>query len=137
MARSPARFMLLAVLLLAQSGCVERIMRITTSPPGARVFLNDEEVGQSPARVAFTWYGDYDVVLRKEGFDTQKTHYAVKPPWYQFPPFDFVTEVLLPGTIRDEHVLPTYTLAPATQPAVPDLVNRAVETQERAIFEGR
>jgi hypothetical protein len=132
-----ARFTLLAVVLLVQPGCVERIMRISTSPPGARVFLNDEEVGRSPARVAFTWYGDYDVVLRKEGFETQKSHYVVKPPWYQLPPFDFVTEVLLPGTIRDEHVLPTYNLSPASQPAAADLVNRAIETQERATFEGR
>ena len=137
MPRISARWAVPLVLVLPSTGCVERIMRITTTPPGARVFLNDEEVGRTPARVAFTWYGDYDVVLRKDGYETLRTHYEVKPPWYQIPPVDFFAEVLTPGTIRDEHHLPEYTLVPASQPASADLVNRAIQTQERALFEGR
>lgn len=131
------RVSLIAAPLAASSGCVERTMKINTQPAGARVFVNDEEVGLSPARVAFTWYGDYDIVIRKEGFETLKTHYRVSPPWHQYPPFDFVGEVMVPSTIQDEHILPTYELQPLTAPDNKELVNRAIETQEKALFEGR
>ena len=123
--------------LFTCGGCVERTMKINTQPAGARVFVNDEEIGLSPARVAFTWYGDYDIVIRNEGFETLKTHYRVSPPWHQYPPFDFVGEVMVPGTISDEHVLPTYELQPLVPPDNKELVNRAIETQEKALFEGR
>ena len=57
----------LAILLVAAtSGCVRRTIKITTEPPGARVFLNDQEVGRSEVSTDFLWYGDYDVVVRKE-----------------------------------------------------------------------
>ncbi|MBI5863688.1 MAG: PEGA domain-containing protein [Planctomycetes bacterium] len=128
----------LAILVttVALSGCVERTLKITTNPPGARVFVNDEEVGTSPARVAFTWYGDYDIILRKSGYETLKTHYRVSPPWFQVPGVDFFTEVLAPGTLHDDHVLPTYELQPVGATNTSDLVGRAVEMQERATFEG-
>lgn len=117
------------------TGCVERILTIRTDPPGARVILNDEEVGVSPAKVSFTWYGDYEIILRKAGYETYKTNYRVAPPWYQIPPIDLVSEVLVPGTIRDEHRLPVYTLTPAETPPVSELVGRAEEMRGRALFE--
>ncbi|KKN43457.1 hypothetical protein LCGC14_0702820, partial [marine sediment metagenome] len=40
-----------------------------------------------------------------------------------------------PTTIRDEHEVPTLTLEPAETPAVEDVVRRAVELRERALFE--
>lgn len=55
---------------LASGGCVERVMKISTTPTGARVFINDEEVGLSPVKVSFVWYGDYDIVIRKQGLPT-------------------------------------------------------------------
>ncbi|KKN43459.1 hypothetical protein LCGC14_0702840 [marine sediment metagenome] len=72
-------------------------MRIRTDPAGALIFVNDEEIGLSPVTFAFLWYGDYDIIARKPGFKTLKTHYRVNPPWYQLPPFDLVAEVLIPG----------------------------------------
>lgn len=119
----------------ASSGCVERRMRIRTDPAGALIFVNDEEIGLSPVTFAFLWYGDYDIIARKPGFKTLKTHYRVDPPWYQLPPFDLVAETLIPTTIRDEHEVPTLTLEPAETPAVEDVVRRAVELRERALFE--
>lgn len=118
------------------TGCVERTMKITTDPAGARVFLNDEEVGLTPLRTSFVWYGDYDIVIRKAGYRTLKTNYRIAAPWYQIPPIDLITECFLPGTIRDEHELPLYTLeAEAVEPAA-DLVERAVEMRDRTLYQG-
>jgi hypothetical protein len=125
---------LLAV-LLAVGGCVERIMKIDSDPQGARVFVNDREVGVTPAKFSFLWYGDYDIILRREGFQTLKTSYRIDAPWYQYPPFDLITECLVATTIRDEHVLPTYKLEPAPTPEIPRVVERAVQTRDQALAE--
>jgi len=124
------------MILAALSGCVERIAKIQTEPPGALVIVNDEEVGVSPVKYHFLWYGDYDIILRKPGYQTLKTNYRLNPPWYQLPPIDLVAETMIPVMIRDEHVLPTFTLEPAEQPSVEEVVQRASELRERALFEG-
>ncbi|HMQ16620.1 MAG TPA: PEGA domain-containing protein, partial [Phycisphaerae bacterium] len=86
---------LLATLLLL-GGCVERKLRIRTDPPGALVTINDEQVGVTPLEVTFLWYGDYELVLRKSGFETLRTHSRANAPWWQFPPFGLVAETLVP-----------------------------------------
>lgn len=126
----------LAVTTLAVGGCVERTVRIDTRPAGARVIVNDEEVGVSPVEFTFLWYGDYDIILRKPGYETLKTHHRLDPPWYQIPPFDIVAELLIPATIRDEHVLPTFELESVAAASTEDVVTRAVELRERALFGG-
>jgi len=130
-----ATFLGLAMVLVT-GGCVERRLRIETRPSGAQVTVNDEEVGVSPVKMSFLWYGDYDIIIRKPGYETLKTHYRIDAPWYQWPPFDLVTEALMPGTIRDDHTLPTFELVKAEQPAVSDVVNRAVELRDRTLYEG-
>lgn len=121
---------------LASGGCVERVMKITTTPTGARVFLNDEEVGLSPVKVSFVWYGDYDIVIRKQGYETLKTHYRVEAPWYQYPVIDLVAETMVPTMIRDEHTLPDFVLTPAEIPPAGELVGRATEMRDRTTFGG-
>ena len=116
-------------------GCVERIARIQTDPPGAFVVVNDEEVGISPVRFSFLWYGDYDIMARKPGYQTLKTHYRIDAPWYQWPGFDLVTEVMLPTMIHDQHVLPTFELQPAQTTPTEELVDHATELRDRALFE--
>jgi hypothetical protein len=122
--------------VVALTGCVERTMKITTNPTGARVFLNDEEIGVSPVKTSFLWYGDYDVVIRKPGYKTLKTNYRVNAPWHQIPPIDLITECFLPGTIKDEHELPTFDLAAETTEPAADLVERAVEMRDRTLYQG-
>ena len=125
-----------AVLLLAclpVGGCVERIMKIDSRPQGARVLINDEDVGTTPVQVSFLWYGDYDIVLRKEGYRTLKTHYLAQPPWYELPGVDVFSEVLWPGMIRDVHTLPVFELQPASPAPVEDVLRRAVDLRERAL----
>jgi len=118
------------------AGCVERTARIETNPDGALVIVNDEEVGVSPVEFSFLWYGDYDIIIRKPGYRTLKTHYQIDAPWYQVPPFDFVAEVLVPTMIVDKHALPAFQLEPIEAPKIPEIVTRAVELRDKALFQG-
>jgi len=85
------------------SGCVERVIQITSQPPGAIVWLNGEEVGATPVTSEFTWYGRYGVTVRKEGYQTIRAARNVKAPVYQWPILDFFSECFLPFTVKDKH----------------------------------
>ena len=52
---------------LGPAGCVQRSITITSDPPHAIVWLNDEEIGRTPVTVPFTFYGKYDVRIVHEG----------------------------------------------------------------------
>ena len=132
---SPFRFvMLLSLVLVGVSlGCVRRTVTITTAPEGATVILNDEEIGTSPVNTDFTWYGDYDVIIRKDGYKTLQTHHQLKQPWYEYPPIDFVAEALLPTTIHDQRAM-HFELEPAQPLARDALIEQAGEFRQRALF---
>ena len=85
-----------AALLLCcfASGCLERTITITSKPEGAIVWLNDTEVGRTPVTTAFTFYGDYDVRLRKEGYEPLSTHRVAGTPIYEYAPIDLVATAL-------------------------------------------
>lgn len=120
--------------LLAATGCIRRTMTINTVPQGARVTLNDQEVGTSPVKVDFTWYGDYSVILQKEGFKTLQTHQVVETPWYETPGMDFLTEILWPFPVHDRREY-TFEMEVAGPPVPPDrLLNEAKQFRERALF---
>lgn len=132
--RSNCFLRLLAGVLMAAPvlGCVRRTITITTDPPQARVFLNDQEIGRSEVSTDFLWYGDYDVIIRKEGYETLQTNWTIKPPWYQLIPFDFFTEVLWPGWIHDTHCQ-HYVLAPTITPTEEEVIERAEMIREEAL----
>jgi PEGA domain-containing protein len=118
--------MLIAVLLsLASGGCVERTLAITSTPSGALVYLNDEEVGRTPLKRPFLWYGNYDLALRKDGYETLKTTQDLKAPLCQIVPFDLFAE-LLPIQFKDEQSF-TYTMQPLQSPDPQALLQRAAE----------
>jgi len=128
------RCLLAAAVAGSAAGCVRRSLTIQTEPAGALVFLNDQEVGRSPVSIDFTWYGDYDLIVRKEGFQTLQTHVPVREPWYQVPPIDFFAEVLWPGNVHDQHTF-ARTLEPQVLPDREEVVQRAEELRERALYE--
>ncbi|HSI37272.1 MAG: PEGA domain-containing protein [Phycisphaerae bacterium] len=103
----------LSTVCLLSTGCakVQQEMTIESTPPGALVFLNGQEVGRTPLKRDFKWYGDYDVRLQLEGYQTLKTHKAVTAPWWNWVPFDLVAN-FMPFTIRDEQRL-AFELKPA------------------------
>ncbi len=105
-------------------GCVERRYTIRTDPPGALVYVNGEELGPSPASHSFTYYGDREIVLVADGYETERIIQPIKAPLYDNNLTDVFTENFLPFTLRDEREF-TYKLRPSTVPETGDLVNRA------------
>ena len=118
----------MAVLLVG--GCVERKLTINTEPQGAVVLLNDEEVGVSPVTVSFSWYGDYNVMARKEGFETLKTHRLLEGPWYDDFPFDFFAGIVSSERIVDSYEW-TFELAPKSLPARDALIEKAEDLKKK------
>lgn len=72
------------------TGCVDRRISITSNPPGAQVFLNDADVGRTPLEVNFTYFGTYDVRLRKEGYEPLVTKAKASAPIHEWPGVDLL-----------------------------------------------
>jgi PEGA domain len=109
--------------VLPMAGCVERTLTISTTPPGALVYLNDQEIGRTPVTRDFVWYGNYDLTLRKDGYQTIKSTQMVAAPIFQIVPLDLVCE-LLPFQFID-HKDFTYTLTPMGPTNYEGLMTRA------------
>ena len=110
--------------LAGLAGCVERKLTINTEPQGAKVILNDQEIGVSPVTVPFNWYGDYWVRIAKDGYRMLDTHRELKAPLHDYFPFDFFAQVLYPGRIVDSYEW-TFTLAPKQYPTRDQLIEKA------------
>jgi hypothetical protein len=131
---SPRIWMLAAVTFaILGAGCVRRTVTVNTKPEGATVILNDEVVGTSPVSTDFLWYGDYDVILRKEGYETLKTHHRLRPPWYELPGIDVLSEVLAPFWLHDRQQM-SFTLSPASQPTREELIQDAKKMRDEALY---
>ena len=122
------------------AGCVERELTITSEPPGALVFVLDQEVGRTPVKVPFTWYGDYDVRLRLERNEGTAqnpvikryylhTHKTAEAPWFEWIGIDLVSE-LQPGELKDEKLW-AFALEPTPEVSNEDLVTRAKELKAK------
>jgi hypothetical protein len=130
--------LLLALILSAGlAGCVERTLTITSTPPGALATVNSQEVGRTPVTIPFTWYGDYDIVLRLEDKDRQyqtlKTHYNVSPPAYEIPPFDLFSE-LVPWTYHVQKTA-SFELRPLVPPTDDELIQQAQKLRAKNLEE--
>lgn len=112
-----------ALLFSLGTGCVERRYVITTDPPGAAVYRNDEFIGNTPVDDTFVYYGNYNFTIRREGFATQQIRQDICTPWYQYWPLDFVSEVLWPFHVEDVRYF-HYALQPLPPPNIPALLDR-------------
>lgn len=112
---------------LAMVGCVDRRIVITSEPSGARVLLNDVDVGVTPTEVNFTYYGVYDVRVSKDGYEPLLTTAEAEAPWHEFPVVDLVSMGFGPKDVRiDWH------FELVTADTDPDsLLDRAGELRER------
>ena len=122
-----AMFGVLAALPLI-AGCAERRIFITSDPSGARVFLNEIEVGYTPVEVDFTYFGVYDVRLRKEGFEPLITTAEAEAPLHEQPGFDLIAGAI-PGK-DTTHIRWHFELEPSKND-VPALIDRGLELRER------
>ncbi len=102
-----AHWLLLCALAAAclSSGCVRRRLTVRTHPPGAQVFVDDQEIGTTPCSSSFVYYGTRKITLIKDGYRTETLYQKINPPWYQIPPLDFASENLLIREVRDERVV--------------------------------
>jgi hypothetical protein len=125
--RTNRTFLCVAVLLTAcLPGCVRRRMTIRSNPPGAAVYVDDQQVGTTPVGVDFTYYGTRKIQLIKDGYETLTVQQAFSAPWYQWPPLDFFSENLSPWEHRDEHLL-NFQLQPQQILPAEELLDRAQE----------
>lgn len=115
---------LLISLTACSCGCVQRRMTIRSNPPGALVFVDNQEIGTTPVATNFTYYGTRTIQLMKDGYETQTVKETFHAPWYQIPPLDFFSENLAFRENRDEHVV-NFTLEPQKILPTEQLLDRA------------
>jgi hypothetical protein len=114
------------------SGCVEQTITITSDPPGALVYLNDVEFGRTPVTREFTFYGTYDVHVRREGHQALVTKSVVIAPWWNWVPLDLIATAM-PFTLHDRQRL-HYDLKPlTTQPADAQALLERAEKLEQGL----
>lgn len=113
---------------LSACGTNMRTLVITSEPPGAVVHVNDVQLGETPLDAEFTWFGVYDVRLRKAGYEPIVTTAEAEPNLHDQPVFDFFSEVF-PGT-RETVVRWHFTLEPEERDQE-GLMERAREARER------
>ncbi len=87
--------LLLPTLLVFASlvGCVKRTITITSNPDGALVWVNDREVGRTPLRFEFTYYGEYDLRVELDEHEPIMTTAWTQQPLWDAPFVDFVADV--------------------------------------------
>lgn len=99
-------------------------MTVRSSPPGALVFVDGQEIGRTPVATQFTYYGTRNIRLVKDGYETISVNQKFPTPWYQVPPLDFVSENLVPQELRDEHVV-DFELSPQANVSMDDVLIHA------------
>ena len=119
-------------MLLPASGCVRRRLNVRSNPPGALVYVDNQQIGTTPCSVDFTYYGTREIRLIKPGYETLTVNQPIPTPWYQIPPLDFVSENLMPTKIRDNRTV-TYDLAPQIIVPTEQLVDRANQLRQETL----
>ena len=113
----PLALLVLSAACLFGSGCVQRRLTIRSNPPGATVYVDNREIGQTPISHSFIYYGQRQIRLEKDGYETLTQMVNVPAPWYEYPVIDFFSENVVPGEIRDErdysfNLVPQYVVPP-------------------------
>ena len=123
----PPRILVVGALaiLVCLPGCVRRRMTVRSDPPGALVYVDEQEIGTTPVSTSFTYFGTRKIQLVKDGCETLTVRQSFSPPWYEIPPLDLISENLWPHELRSEHLV-TFQLQP--QPMVP--TDRLLERAE-------
>ncbi len=118
------RWVAMLVALSTSVGCVERRLTVRSVPANALVMLDGQEIGFTPCSVPFDYYGDRQIRLIKDGYETRTINQTISAPWYQWIGLDFVSEVLIPWRIRDDRNY-VYELEPTQMVSSDELMQRA------------
>jgi hypothetical protein len=128
--RRRAAILLLGAVVLA-CGCVERRYTVRTDPPGAQVIVNGESLGPAPASHNFYYYGDREITLVLDGYETKTLIQPINAPWWDNYLTEFFSENLVPLVIRDERDF-TFKLDPARSPTQEEVQARAETLRSEA-----
>lgn len=109
---------------------VRRRLTIRSNPPGALVFIDDQEIGVTPVSTSFIYYGTRKIQLIKDGYETVTVLRTFKPPWYQWAGIDFITENLVRSEFRDERLI-EFKLTPLRIKTNKELVERGIQLRQR------
>ena len=109
---------------------VRRRLTIRSNPPGALVFIDDQEIGVTPVSTSFIYYGTRKIQLIKDGYETVTVLRTFKPPWYQWTGIDFITENLVRSEFRDERLI-EFKLTPLRIKTNKELVDRGIQLRQR------
>ena len=120
---------LVAAMMLVPGGCVRRRFNVRSNPPGALVYVDNQQIGTTPCSVDFTYYGTREIRLVKAGYETLTVNQPIPAPWYQVPPIDFISENLVPNKIRDNRTV-CYDLAPQLVVPTEQLLERANQLRQ-------
>jgi hypothetical protein len=129
---SLSRFILAPALIgaaLIFAGCVKRDMTITSDPPGADVWVNEQWHGKTPYRLPFKHYGVFGIRLEKNGFYPMLVKEPIKAPFYQRVGPDLIAEAVVPTTIHDRREL-HYVLQPVNES---DEITAIIERSEALV----
>jgi len=129
-ARLPIAVLLLLICAL-NTGCVRRRLTVRTNPPGAVVYVDDQEIGTTPCSASYVYYGTRKITVMKDGYRTETSYQRFFPPWYQIPPLDFVSENLIPREFRDDRIIDVQ-LAPEEIVPQQQLIDRAQSLRDGA-----
>ncbi len=130
--RNLLRILLIIAVFLPASGCVRRRLNVRTNPPGALVYVDNQQIGTTPCSVDFTYYGTREIRLIKPGYETLTVNQPIPTPWYEYPPLDFISENLVATKIRDNRTV-TYNLAPQIIVPPQQLVDRANQLRQESL----
>ena len=76
------------------TGCMtrtsDRRIVVTSEPSGARVWLNDVEIGRTPTEASFKFYGTYDLQLRLDGYEPIHEGRTAHAPLHEQPGLDLI-----------------------------------------------
>lgn len=124
-----------AGLAMLLSGCVERRFIVNSYPTGAKVYVDDKPVGFTPCEVPFIYYGKHRFQLELDGHETRIENIEVRPPWYEYPPLDFLAENVYPFKLSDIQRFDgdkLFVMTPLRRPNLDALRAEAEELREKA-----
>jgi hypothetical protein len=121
--------LVLGVLVLTPGGCVRRRLNVHSNPPGALVYVDNQQIGTTPCSVDFTYYGTREIRLVKPGFETLTVNQPIPTPWYEIQPLDFFIENLAMSKIRDNRTV-SFNLAPQLIVPNEQLLDRANQLRQ-------
>jgi hypothetical protein len=132
MPTSTLRYVLVLAIAATLPACVQRRMTIRSNPPGAQVYVDNQEIGRTPVSTDYIYYGRRDIRLVKDGYETLTVKQSVWAPWYEWPGLAFISENFWPFEIRDERTF-EYQMQPAMVVPSQTLLARAEELRSAQV----